>query len=100
MKPLIERPLDQFLRRLVIAPVAKQVAAAAAAEQVLTGKPPDRILYCAADAAKLISVSRTAFWRLTKTGQIRPVQIPGFGRPRFRRADLDAIAAGQAGGET
>jgi excisionase family DNA binding protein len=45
-------------------------------------------------AAKFLGVSRVTFWRMTKSGMLPKIEIlPG--TFRIRRADLEAIAAGQ-----
>jgi len=88
------QPLDAFLRRLITAPRAKQAEAVQSALALLNGKPPEKMLYTTADCCRLLSISKPSFWRLTKTRAILPVKIPGFGRPRYRHADLLALAGG------
>jgi len=89
--------LEVFLRKLVIAPKVKQSDAIQSALALLDGKPADALLYSNAQSARMLSVSKPSFWRMVKSGVITPVMIPGFARPRFRRADLERLAAGQAG---
>jgi hypothetical protein len=46
------------------------------------------------DSAKLLGISRTTLWRMTNLGVLQKVEIlPG--SFRHRRADLEAVAAGQ-----
>jgi predicted DNA-binding transcriptional regulator AlpA len=45
-------------------------------------------------SAKLLGVSRATLWRMTKGGLLKKIEVlPG--SFRIRRADLEAIAAGQ-----
>jgi predicted DNA-binding transcriptional regulator AlpA len=45
-------------------------------------------------SAKLLGVSRATLWRMTKAGLLQKIEVlPG--SFRLRRADLEAIAAGQ-----
>jgi predicted DNA-binding transcriptional regulator AlpA len=45
-------------------------------------------------SAKLLGVSRATLWRMTKAGMLQKIEVlPG--SFRLRRADLEAIAAGQ-----
>ncbi len=86
--------LEVFLRKLVVAPHAKQAAAVQSALALLDGRPADALLYTTSDACRLLSISKPSFWRLTKTGAIKPVVIPGFGRPRYHKKDIEALAGG------
>ena len=88
------QPLDVFLRRLVTAPRARQAEAVQSALALLDGKPADALLYSGAQAARMLSISKPSLWRAVKSGVIQPVKIPGFGRPRYRHADLLALAGG------
>lgn len=88
------QPLDQFLRRLITAPKARQAEAVHSALALLDGKPEDALLYNGAQAARLLSVSKPTLWRMVRDGTIQPVHLPGFGRPRYRRVDLERLAAG------
>ncbi len=88
------QPLDAFLRRLITAPRAKQAEAVQSALALLDGKPSDALLYNGAQAARMLSISKPSLWRAVKNGVIKPVHLPGFGRPRYRHADLLALAGG------
>jgi predicted site-specific integrase-resolvase len=48
-------------------------------------------------AAAMLGVSRMTMRRIIWAGAIEPVLIPGLGRPRYRRSDLEAIVAGRVG---
>jgi len=86
--------LDVFLRRLVTAPRAKQADAVQSALALLDGAPENALLHTTAQSARMLNISKPSFWRLVKNHGIEPVHIPGFGRPRYRRADLLALAGG------
>lgn len=89
--------LDQFLRRLVTAPKSRQADAIQSALALLDGKPADALLYSGAQAARMLSMSKPSLWRAVKNRVITPVMIPGFGRPRYRRSDLERLAGGGGG---
>jgi len=89
--------LDAFLRRLITAPKVRQADAIQSALALLDGKPADALLYSGAQAARMLSMSKPSLWRAVKNRVITPVMIPGFGRPRYRRADLERLAVGEAG---
>lgn len=86
-------PLDMFLKRLITAPKARQSVAVESALALLNGKPPDRMLYTGAEAARLLSVSTQTLWRMVRSGVITPVHVRG--STRYRRADLERLAAGE-----
>jgi predicted site-specific integrase-resolvase len=48
-------------------------------------------------AAAMLGVSRMTMRRIIWAGAIEPVLIPGLGRPRYRRSDLEDIVAGRVG---
>jgi predicted DNA-binding transcriptional regulator AlpA len=55
---------------------------------------PGPLLMGMSASAKLLGVSRATLWRMTKAGLIQKIEVlPG--SFRLRRADLEAIAAGQ-----
>ena len=87
------QPLDQFLRRLIVAPKAKQNAAVESALSLLDGRPEDALVYSATQAARLLNCSVMSLWRLRKTNAITPVKI--LGMTRYRRSDLEKLAAGK-----
>lgn len=70
-------------------------------DQVLDGRFPANpearsgpLLMSMGAAAKFLGISRTVCWRLRKSGRLPTVEIlPG--SFRVRRADLEAVAAGQ-----
>lgn len=90
--------LETFLRRLVIAPRARQSAAVESALKLLSGDPPaEQLLYSAAQACRTLAISRPTLWRLCKSGALQAVQIRG--AKRYRRADLLALTEGRKEGE-
>ena len=91
--------LDQFLRRLVTAPRAKQAEAVQSALALLDGAPENALLHTTAQSARMLNISKPSFWRLVKNHGIEPVNIPGFARPRYRRSDLEKLAAGKMGNQ-
>lgn len=84
--------LDMFLKRLIPASHAKQVAAMEAAQAVLAGRPQERLLDSGADACRLLSISQSSLWRLRQAKKIIPVYL--LGRPKYRRVDLERLAQG------
>jgi excisionase family DNA binding protein len=42
-------------------------------------------------SARLLGVSKQSVRRLVAAGSLEPVRIAGFGRPRYRRADLETL---------
>ena len=55
---------------------------------------PGPLLMGMSASAKLLGVSRATLWRMTKAGLLQKIEVlPG--SFRLRRADLEAIAAGQ-----
>ena len=55
---------------------------------------PEPLLMGMSASAKLLGVSRATLWRMTKAGLLQKIEVlPG--SFRLRRADLEAIAAGQ-----
>lgn len=92
--------LDQFLRRLLVAPKARQTEAIESALALLdhTCKPPtDQIFYNGREAAKQLNISYQTLWRLRRSGAIRAVHIPGLNRPRYSRKSLERLAGGTGG---
>ncbi len=89
--------LDQFLRRLITAPRARQAEAVASALALLNGKPPAQLLYSGAQVCRAISISRTSLFRLVRSGEIKPVKVRG--STRYRHTDLLALAGGEAGAQ-
>lgn len=85
--------LDVFLKRLITAPANRQAAAVESALEFLNGKPPDRMLYSGAEAARMLSISTMSLWRMVKSGTLKPVKIRG--STRYRRTDLEALAQGK-----
>ena len=51
------------------------------------------LLLMVKDAAALLGVHRATIWRLMKAGRLEPVAL--LGSFRVRRADVEAIAAGE-----
>lgn len=54
----------------------------------------------ATEAARILGVSRMTLWRLTRSGEIKPVESTAggevrAGRARYRRADLEALVDGR-----
>lgn len=84
--------MDQFLRRLVIAPRKKQEDIIGAGLRVLEGREDNALLYSASQAARLLNFSRQTLWRLTKENKLQPVNIRGL--KRYRRSDLIALIEG------
>jgi len=94
------QPWDSFLRQLVSASKNRRAKAMASAMSILAGSPPqDRILYSGVEAARMCSISYQTLWRLCKSGAIKPILIPGMGRPRYSRASLEKLAGGKVGGQ-
>jgi len=87
-----DQTLDIFLKRLITAPKAKQAVAVESALALLNGKPPDRLLYSGAEAARQLSISVQTLWRMVRSGAIKPVKVRG--STRYRRDDLLKLAAG------
>lgn len=85
--------LDIFLKRLITAPANRRDAAVQSALELLNGKPPDRMLYSGAEAARQLSISVQTLWRMKMSGTIVPVKIRG--STRYRRVDLERLAAGE-----
>jgi len=46
-----------------------------------------------AQAAALLGIGRTSTFELVRAGKIRRVRIPGIGRPRLLRSDVEALVA-------
>ena len=86
---------EGMLKRMVIAPAARKAAAVQSALALLDGKPPDRMLYGGAEAARLLSISTQTLWRMVRAVTIQTVKIRG--STRYRRADLLALAGGEGG---
>lgn len=87
--------LDIFLRQLLVAPKARQTEAieSALARLGRTGKAQeDRLFYNGREAAKQLNISYQTLWRLSKSGAIKAVHVPGLNRPRYARKDLLALA--------
>ena len=85
--------LDMFLKRLIPASHAKQIAAMEAAQAILSGKPPEKMLYTGTEFSRLASFSTQSLWRLVKSGAIVPVKIRGM--TRYTRASLERLAGGE-----
>jgi predicted DNA-binding transcriptional regulator AlpA len=47
------------------------------------------------EVAQMLGVSRVTAWKVAKSGNLKPVHIPGLGTPRYRRADIDALIRGE-----
>ena len=85
--------LEIFLRKLVIAPHARQAAVMQSALTLLDGHPPpDQLLFSAAQACRTLAISRPTLWRMVKDGTIQAVSIRG--ARRYRRVDLLKLAGG------
>ena len=87
--------LDMFLKKLLVAPRARRNEAIESALSLLggIGKPPaDQIFYNGREAAKQLNISYQTLWRLSKSGAIKAVRVPGLNRPRYARKDLLALA--------
>ena len=89
------QPFDKFCRRYFTAPKVKQAEMIQSALALLNEKPADVLLCSGVEAARLLSVSFQTFWRIKKSGAIQAVTLPGMGRPRYRRADLERLAGGK-----
>ena len=89
------QPFDKFCRRYFTAPKVKQAEVIQSALALLNGRPADALLYSGAQSAMMLNVSFQTFWRMKRAGAIKPVVLPGMGRPRYRRADLERLAAGK-----
>jgi len=90
--------LNVFLRKLILAPNGKRDMAVKNALALLDGAPPpDQILLTGAAAARVLSVSVATLWRLRASGAIKPIFLQEGGHPRYRRADLERLAAGGGG---
>ena len=84
--------LDQFLRRLVAAPRARQETVIRSALSLLDGKPQeDRLFYNGREAARQLNISYQTLWRLAKSGAIKAVHIEGLNRPRYSRKSLECL---------
>lgn len=87
---------NRLLRFLQATPEQQEII-----DQILDGRFPAKtevptgpLLMGMGEAAKFLGISRTVCWRLRKTGRLPVVEIlPG--SFRVRRADLEAVAAGQ-----
>ena len=69
-----------------------------AAQRLLEGQPPPAALTAGGalllrmhEAAKLVGVSRSTFWRIVKSGRLEPVEIMP-GTFRVRRLDIERLA--------
>jgi len=88
---------EERLKRLFAASPAQM----GAIDGILEGKIQEKatetsgpLLLGMTAAAKLLGVSRATLWRMTRAGLLKKVEVlPG--SFRIRRADLEAIAAGQ-----
>ncbi len=89
---------EQRILRLLQASREQQ----AAIDQILEGRlapqpaaPKGPLLMMVRDAAELLGVDRTTTWRLVKAGRLETVEL--LGSLRVRRADIEALAAGEGG---
>jgi excisionase family DNA binding protein len=48
-----------------------------------------------AEVAAILGVHRNTAHRLVAAGTLRPVRIAGLGHPRYRRADVERLIAGE-----
>jgi len=90
-------PLETLLGPFLSAPRARQAVAAQAALACLAGDSapaPDQILLGPAGAAKVLSCSKMQIWRLVRAGTLKAVILPGTKFRKYRRADLERLAAG------
>lgn len=46
-------------------------------------------------ALAILGISHDSFTRLVKAGGLEPVWMPGLGRPKYRRADVEALVRGE-----
>jgi excisionase family DNA binding protein len=88
---------EQRLLRLLQARPDQQ----AAIDRILEGRtvpepqaPKGPLLMRVKDAAALLGVHRATIWRLVKAGRLQTVEL--LGSLRVRRADIEALAAGEA----
>jgi hypothetical protein len=56
---------------------------------------PRAALITQRQAVAILGVSPDSFGRIVRAGGLEPVLIPGLGRPRFRRADVEALVRGE-----
>jgi predicted DNA-binding transcriptional regulator AlpA len=89
--------MEERLKRLFAATPKQLRAIDDIFESGICEKPvatPGPLLLGMSASAKLLGVSRATLWRMTNLGLLQKVEIlPG--SFRLRRADLEAIAAGQ-----
>ena len=88
---------EDRLKRLFAASAEQTQAIDGILENRIPERPPmtlGPLLLGMSAAAKLLGVSRVTLWRMIKGGRLEKIEIlPG--TFRIRRADLEAIAAGQ-----
>jgi len=56
-----------------------------------TGQDTSALLLSTAETARLLGVSRQTLWRMSKSGELRPVKVRT--GTRYRRADVDKYVA-------
>ena len=59
-----------------------------------TQTPEQSVLLTQRAAAQLLGVSKRTMQRMAEAGALRPVRIPGLGRPRYRRSDVEGLVRG------
>jgi hypothetical protein len=46
-------------------------------------------------AREILGISDDSFSRIVRAGGLEPVRMPGLGRPKYRRADVEALVRGE-----
>jgi excisionase family DNA binding protein len=90
----------EILQALMVAPPSRKQQALKLLRGEYQPEPTTGpLLYSMSEAARVLGVSRTTFWRLFQTGQLKKVQVMERSY-RVRRADVEALARdGMADGE-
>jgi hypothetical protein len=61
----------------------------------IEAKFPRAALITQRQATAILGISGDSFARLVKAGGLEPVWMPGLGRPKYRRADVEALIRGE-----
>ena len=94
----------EILQALMVAPPSRKQQALKLLRGEYQPEPTTGpLLYSMSEAARVLGVSRTTFWRLFQTGQLKKVEIMK-GCYRVRRSDIeelarDGIPGDEAGGQ-
>lgn len=85
--------VGKVLRHILTAPARKREAALAAAVHALQEQNPGLLLVNQAEAARMLAVSKTTVWRLTKSGALLPVRV--LGAVRYSVEQLRKLASNE-----